>query len=84
MGSELFASESPKFKVKAAGSLIQKPGCPDYSDQALSQERLEKICNLECYNPSNERRKIDRIEICLLYTSPSPRDMTGSRMPSSA
>ena len=22
--------------------------------------------------------------ICLLYTSPSPRDMTGSRMPSSA
>ena len=23
MGSELFASESPKFKVKAAGSLIQ-------------------------------------------------------------
>ena len=63
MGSELSASESPKFKVKAAGSLIQKPGCPDYSDQALSQERLEKICNLECYNPSNERRKIDRIEI---------------------
>ena len=24
------------------------------------------------------------LEICLLYTSPSPRDMTGSRMPSSA
>ena len=23
-------------------------------------------------------------KICLLYTSPSPRDMTGSRMPSSA
>ena len=24
------------------------------------------------------------IKTCLLYTSPSPRDMTGSRMPSSA
>ena len=24
------------------------------------------------------------INPCLLYTSPSPRDMTGSRMPSSA
>ena len=28
--------------------------------------------------------KIDQIEICLLYTSPSPRDATLSRMPSSA
>ena len=26
----------------------------------------------------------DRISICLLYTSPSPRDQRGSRMPSSA
>ena len=25
-----------------------------------------------------------RIQICLLYTSPSPRDQRGSRMPSSA
>ena len=25
-----------------------------------------------------------RLEICLLYTSPSPRDQRGSRMPSSA
>ena len=27
---------------------------------------------------------IDRISICLLYTSPSPRDLSTSRMPSSA
>ena len=27
---------------------------------------------------------IDRLEACLLYTSPSPRDATLSRMPSSA
>ena len=26
----------------------------------------------------------DVIEVCLLYTSPSPRDISGSRMPSSA
>ena len=26
----------------------------------------------------------DRVELCLLYTSPSPRDQRGSRMPSSA
>ena len=28
--------------------------------------------------------KYDNISICLLYTSPSPRDQRGSRMPSSA
>ena len=28
--------------------------------------------------------KIGEIEICLLYTSPSPRDLSTSRMPSSA
>ena len=27
---------------------------------------------------------IARVEVCLLYTSPSPRDRTRSRMPSSA
>ena len=27
---------------------------------------------------------LDELSICLLYTSPSPRDISGSRMPSSA
>ena len=30
------------------------------------------------------REAIDAIHACLLYTSPSPRDISGSRMPSSA
>ena len=29
-------------------------------------------------------RKLSYIATCLLYTSPSPRDISGSRMPSSA
>ena len=33
---------------------------------------------------TKKRRELDRIETCLLYTSPSPRDATLSRMPSSA
>ena len=33
-------------------------------------------------NPLRER--LQQIEICLLYTSPSPRDKRQSRMPSSA
>ena len=63
MGSEVNSSKSPVFTVKAAGSLKQKPGCPDYSNNGLTKERLEKICNSECYNPSNERRIITRIEV---------------------
>jgi hypothetical protein len=63
MGSEIDSNESPVFTVKAAGSLKQKPGCPDYSTGGLTQARLEKICNSECYNPSNERRVITRIEV---------------------
>ena len=39
-----------------------------------SQERLWKL----------EHRALDLADDCLLYTSPSPRDATLSRMPSSA
>ena len=63
MGSEINSKQSPVFIVRAAGSLKQIPGCPDYSNDSLSKERLEKICNSECYNPSNERRLISRIEV---------------------
>ena len=34
--------------------------------------------------PVDEQRVIDEVMICLLYTSPSPRDTALSRMPSSA
>ena len=33
---------------------------------------------------SNDVRKLNELYDCLLYTSPSPRDMRRSRMPSSA
>ena len=29
-------------------------------------------------------QKLDQLRVCLLYTSPSPRDLSTSRMPSSA
>ena len=34
--------------------------------------------------PDGLERGMQRIDACLLYTSPSPRDRTRSRMPSSA
>ena len=54
---------NPRFIVRALGSLEQKPGCPDYAVNALGKERIEYLCKNECYNPSDVRREIDRIEI---------------------
>ena len=46
----------------------------------LDAESLAKVEAIEA-----DIEKIDRsLEVCLLYTSPSPRDKRQSRMPSSA
>ncbi|MEH6580878.1 MAG: DUF3604 domain-containing protein [Halioglobus sp.] len=63
MGSEIRLAERPHFRVKAVGSFKQLPGCPDYVVDALEQRRLEKMADGECYNPSDERYNIDRIEL---------------------
>ena len=47
----------------------------------LAANYRELIARSESY-PFNET--LNRIQPCLLYTSPSPRDQRGSRMPSSA
>ena len=63
MGSEIIMSQNPKFLVRAAGSFKQKEGCPTESIDSLSPERLEYLCAGECYNPSNVRHVIERIEV---------------------
>jgi len=63
MGSAVRRSAAPTFQVRALGSFEQQPGCPEYASEALSAERLERLCGGECYNPSNERRPITRIEV---------------------
>ena len=40
--------------------------------------------DLEAYAKVYEKAYGEKADICLLYTSPSPRDATLSRMPSSA
>ena len=43
-----------------------------------------KLFELELRNRMSEQQKLEDSKTCLLYTSPSPRDQRGSRMPSSA
>jgi hypothetical protein len=63
MGSETAMSEPPVFQVRAVGSFEQKPGCPPRTAQVLSQARVDELCGGECYNPSDLRRRIQRIEV---------------------
>ena len=56
-----------------ADVMITDPTAPSYVERGWDESRLLREC---------ERAK--REKHCLLYTSPSPRDQRGSRMPSSA
>ena len=63
MGSTVQRSERPRFRVRAAGSLEQQPGCPEHATAALGTARIDAICHGECYNPGDSRRPISRIEV---------------------
>ena len=51
---------------------------------ALTLENVEKV--LDELRPflMADGGNVEVVELCLLYTSPSPRDLSTSRMPSSA
>jgi hypothetical protein len=68
MGSEVGLDKTPRFKVSAAGAFKQNPGCPDYVAGALGADRQASLCANECYNPSDERKQITRIEVVRIQT----------------
>ena len=52
---------------------------------ALYEPRIGNVsATVSIYPDSNEMNATVQYDICLLYTSPSPRDVRSSRMPSSA
>ncbi|RLA57941.1 MAG: hypothetical protein DRR04_12015, partial [Gammaproteobacteria bacterium] len=63
MGGDAVATAPPRFRVKAVGAFKQKPGCPANSVESLGQQALQSLCHGECYNPSEERQLITRIEV---------------------
>jgi hypothetical protein len=63
MGSHAALATDPVFQVRAVGSFEQLPGCPAGTDDALTPERVERLCRGECYHPSDRRRLITRIEV---------------------
>jgi hypothetical protein len=63
MGSEVSLAEAPRFEVRAVGSFLQQPGCPEWSRDRLSPERLRRLCRDECYHPGDARHPITAIEV---------------------
>ncbi len=63
MGSTIETKNAPTFEVRAQGAFRQKPGCPDFSSAGVDEKRLKTLCSGECFNPSNERAQITRIEV---------------------
>jgi len=72
MGSQVELGETPIFQVKAVGSFAQNAGCGPDATQSLGKERLERLCQGECYNPSTLRRPISRIEIVRIRPQRAP------------
>jgi hypothetical protein len=77
MGSEAEMNTNPKFVVRAVGAFRQKPGCPQYSLQSLPPEEIERLCRGECYNPSDERKLITRIEVVRIRPQSHPGEPVG-------
>ena len=66
-----------------------------FKNKEVSKEIIENILNISKFAPSGGNTQpwkiyvlnqdlMKKLETCLLYTSPSPRDSDQSRMPSSA
>ena len=78
-----------KMKEKTKGGLI-------LADAALERQQVASQCGLvlkmgpDCYKDKERYadgpwcKEGEWVMFCLLYTSPSPRDLSTSRMPSSA
>ena len=83
--------EDPEYAVKLIDLdgdtyIIVNDGADEWLALASDyQEKLnELIDSILAGNHDEDSGHTETYEICLLYTSPSPRDQRGSRMPSSA
>ncbi len=78
MGSEVVMDRAPRFRVRAIGARVQRPGCPASSVEGLGAERLERLCRGECHNPGDERHAIAAIEVVRIRPQRRPDEDVGS------
>lgn len=77
MGSEVYLASEPHFEVRALGAFEQKPGCPADTVAAAPPGLTERLCHGECYNPSDHRRRIEKIEVVRIRPQKKPGEPVG-------
>ena len=76
------SSAKKRFKISAKGKVISAQAGKRHGMIKRTNSQIRKLRGTTTL--SKQDGKIVKSYICLLYTSPSPRDATLSRMPSSA
>ncbi|MDG2303201.1 MAG: DUF3604 domain-containing protein [Candidatus Binatia bacterium] len=74
MGSAVEMTDTPLFRARAVGSFEPKAGCPIESRESMNEARLARLCQGECYYPSDVRRPITRIEVVRIQPQTSPNE----------
>ena len=69
------------FRKRELRNLLYASG---FRRQTWFGVRANEVTPIESPRPWNDLNLVGWIVVCLLYTSPSPRDLSTSRMPSSA
>ena len=81
----LVRSITPVNESLLAGSSVQFVGTATAGVDHFDIEAIERLgISWSAAPGSNAVSVVEYVFCCLLYTSPSPRDISGSRMPSSA
>ena len=75
-----------KYKAQIAQQLAEEEAAREETEEEVTREETEEetVGQQEEQSSSDGSDSSTRSKHCLLYTSPSPRDRTRSRMPSSA
>ena len=77
------AVDVPPIELVPADGVIELVSNPSGAAVVLNK-KFKGITPLSLTVTPNQKQNLQIYKACLLYTSPSPRDQRGSRMPSSA
>ena len=82
--SQLTTIDTNNFAAMAKAMGIAAEADSKSSSSTLARLRINHTPVMGMAEVNGKNVNVEVVEGCLLYTSPSPRDISGSRMPSSA
>ena len=84
-GTEELYSKTKNIKGEVKDKINEEVGKnSDGEIESFASSKNENVKSVQFVIRTGEVKKLQKEKVCLLYTSPSPRDVEESRMPSSA